>query len=65
MAAPETGLLAAAVPPEFAERAFATVATDFPDLRFSISREWTDSGLKESMLLSASLLLPAGAGVVT
>ena len=34
-AAPETGPLAAAVAPEFAEPEFAAVATEFPDLRFS------------------------------
>ena len=65
MAAPETGPLAAAVAPEFAEPEFAAVATEFPDLRFSIFRERIDSGLEESMLLSAFLLLPTGAGVVT
>ena len=63
MAAPENGPLAAAVASEFAESEFAAVATEFPDLGFSISRELVDSGLEESMLLSASLPLPAGAGV--
>ena len=65
MPAPETGPLAAAVTPEFAEPEFAAVATEFPDLRFSIYQELIDSGLEESMSLSAFLLLPAGAGVVT
>ena len=65
MAAPETGPLAAAVALEFAEPEFAAVATEFSDLQFSIPRELIDSGLEESMLLAASALLPAGAGVVT
>ena len=63
MAAPETGSLAAAMASEFAEPEVAAVAAEFPDLGFSISREWIDSGLEESMLLFAFMLLPAGAGV--
>ena len=65
MAAPETGPLASAMALELAEPEFAAMATEFRDLRFPRSREWIDSGLEESMLLSAALLLPAGAGVVT
>ena len=65
VAAPETGPLAAAVPSEFAEPEFAAVATEFPDPGFSMPRRWIDNGLEESTLLSASRLLPAGAGVET
>ena len=59
-----TESVASAFASEFPEPDSPAMATEFPDLRFSISREWIDSGLEESMLLNASLLRPAGAGVV-
>ena len=60
-----TESLVSAMASEFPEQEFPVVATEFPEPGFSISREWIERGLEESVLLSASLLLPAEAGVET